>query len=440
MTAGPEADPILCLPHRSTADTIAQLRHDLAGPVPFDPERNQIGPAESRTNPEVALTARVNVLAATYRGDYHTDSFDIARLANQVRAGTEAIWFWGGEDEIRTLRRLLRSGTPDDVPDLELGTVTVLDAQEEFGPGYGELCRSGSTDRTCGAKAPIISRTLGFLDGSEAWLRARYHTLELTSRVRRSEPGVRGGEAIHRIHCRYARSRFWGYAPFYLMQRGVLEQLEYRESNRDPDDVRKALRASNGWSFADPDEASFAAALVRLNYGFDVPAATVPARPRASDHAVSVVMPKTPELVPANHGTVVPLGYGHATPVEPLPASAAVEQVVDSGVCCAVVWVPLEDPGGVGFQAWLSSLGFTLTAVVPPKHTGPASDGVGRRDRVPAFGIWSRPRPGLPIVPPYYADQATDLADEDVVLRYLRARFPEPLTATPRSGDALGPA
>ena len=201
------------------------------------------------------------------------------------------------------------------------------------------------------------------------------------------------------------------------MRGGVIECTELRESNRDPDDVRRALADPAPWWFADPRDAEYAQALCRLNFGRS--AATATGAGQAVSSAARLLMPSHPSLIPANHATVLPV-----TAAAPGLASfpAAVREAEESGVCCVAVRLRLDDPQHAGDQVWLAARGYILTAVSPPKRTWQLRS--GRREPVSAgaVGVWCRARPGLPVVPPHYLQR--DGADdaERAVLSHLRER------------------
>jgi len=410
----------LAVPALSGRDLVSSIRGELAARA-FDARVMLIEPAESRLYPERALRLRLSVLMRTYGDDYHTDSFDLARLTAQVRDGDEAIWFWGSPTEIERARAQLRLPPGAPAADLPIGTVTVLSAETEFGPGHGELCRSGSMDRSTGAVAAILHRMAGYHSGADAPVHDRYHTLLLAARNRASAPSIRGGEAVQHIHCHYVQSRFWGLVPFYVMRGGVIECTELRESNRDPDDVRSALAAPVPWLFADPRDGEYARALCRLNFGTPASIATLAVK-RVSPVPTRLLMPPHPSLFPANHATVKP-----ATTAAPGLAGfpEAVRQAEDSGVCCVAVHLRLDDPQQVNNQAWLAGRGYVLTAVSPPKRTWQLRGGQRELISAAAIGIWCRARPDLPVVAPYYLQHDGADEAERAVLSHLRDRFGE---------------
>jgi hypothetical protein len=192
----------LCKPFRK-ADLIQQDMADELAMIPdFHPDLSWLGPGETSLHPEAAVKIRHQVLMRTYADDYCVDNLDTCVSTLNIERDSEFIWFWGGKDQISKLRCLFQE-TSGVITDLDIGTVTVHDAYEEFGPGYGQLCRAASMDRTLGAKAPILWRTIGYLNGREKALHERYHSLILFSRNRPSSPNVRGGEAVQHIYSQH---------------------------------------------------------------------------------------------------------------------------------------------------------------------------------------------------------------------------------------------
>lgn len=384
----------------------------------FDPNRMLITPAETRRSAARALRLRLSILLQTYAGDYNTDSFDMDRLAHQIERGDEHIWFWGLPDQIARARTELAAAPDDPVPNLALGTVTVLSAEDEFGPGHGELCRSASVDRSATAVPAIARRMIDYHTGADRVVHERYHTLLLAARNRATDSSVRGGEAVQHIHCHHVRSRYWGIVPFYVMQGGVLECTELRESYRDPDEARRAVAEDPPWWFAAKQDAEFARALCRLNYGSPGPV-TGALAPEQGDPTteMAVRIPPSPALVPTNHATVRAEPGG-------LPLAKAVQLAEDSGVCCVAVHVALAEPDRLADQVWLANRGYMLTALSPPKRTWQRSAGQPARPiSVGATGIWCRTRPDLPVVGPYYLHCPGADDDEEAVLVQLRSRL-----------------
>ncbi len=357
----------------------------------FDPQVNFIAPAAVRANPRTAIRARLAILLATYRGDYHTDSFDIERLCRRVERGEEAIAFWGDFECVHRLRSWLVGESPDpsdgDLAELELGTATLLDVGEEIGVGHRELCRGGSTCHSVSAIGAIISSVLR----PEKVLATRqdFHTVISVVRNRQSKPGLAGGAAVHRLYTRELRSSFWGYAPWYVMQGGALELLDYREIYRDSDEVRSAILATPALYVANAGEASFVVDLLELNLGALAlaPAVTSVADANPAEGWRLVSHPQG-ELLAHNHVTAIPVSEG-GLPLEDLLALPSVRDAA-----CVAARLPLS-PDHISDQLRLGRHGFFLTAVSPPKQAAP--------DAV-FFGFWSRPRRDLTLAEPYYLD------------------------------------
>jgi len=412
------SDRVLAHPADTRSNLLTHLRRTLEGRA-FDASTMFIDPAETRRFPGRSVQLRLSVLLRTYRGEYPGDTFEFDRLAERIRRGDEHIWFWGAPDQIAAARTDLRRPDSTPVPDLALGTVTVLSAEDQFGPGHGELCRSGSMDRTVGAVAAIVHRMLGYHSGADRGVHDRFHTLLLTARNRASAPSVRGGEAVQHIHCAHVRSRYWGITPFYLMQGGVVECMELRESNRDPADLRRALTAGGPWWFADRDDAAFAEALTRLNTGEPVSVRTGGGT-GPTDTRSTVTAPRDAKLVPTNHVIVRP---AHADETGGSPFQDAVREAESLGGCTVVVHLPLDTPERTADQEWIARRGYTLTAISPPKRSWQVVAGT-RRDTVTGpTGVWCAIRGDLPVAPPHYVDR-TDLdADEMAVLEHLRRRL-----------------
>jgi len=368
----------------------------------FDPAVNFIAPERARANPLVAIRARLAVLLATYRDDYHTDSFDLERLCRRVEDEEEAIAFWGEPAAVARLGGWLDSASavPDDseLARLELGTATSIDVGERFGPGHRELCRGGSVCRTVSSIGATLSSLLRFF---AADAHDDFHTIVSTVRNRRSEPDVAGGAAIHRLYTREIKSSFWGFAPWYVMQGGVLELLDYREIYRDGDAVHAAILRGGPISLCDEDEANLVESLLELNLR---PSALRPAVElgEATGSATSgwrLEVGEGDDLIAFNQVGVQP------APEDGLPLVELLNTPLARAAACVVARLPLSAAHGAD-QALLRDHGFRLSAMSPPK-------GVRRE---PFVGFWSRPRSGLGVAEPYYfGSSLLDSAEERLV-------------------------
>lgn len=409
------SQPIFCAPYSPKRDLVKGLRRDLRAAGPFRARENFLVPAETSRSPRVSVSARLDILRRVYRGDYHTDSYALERLADCVARGDELIWFWGESGEVAKLRAAMRSRSGR-LSRLKLGTVSVIDSSQEFGDGSGELCRSGSMDRRLGAKVSSLWRVLSYMTGTDSAVCDRYHSLLLVPRVRRSSPGIRGGEAVNAIHRRYVQSRFWGFAPWYVMQGGVLEVLELRECNRDPGDVRRAVLRSAPWIFADEGESRFATALCEISLGArpSLASAVVRAVPR---FRAGLFFPSGRELRRFNPAFLRATGRADSGGA---PFDEKCRELTRAGAACSAVRLRLDEPRQAVAQIWLRRRGFRLTAIVPPKTTWVARDGRRRSVQTPPYGFWCRPRPGLKLELPFYVGESGGTQQERDVLIHLR--------------------
>lgn len=411
-------DRLLCAPYVDRQYLIDKLSNELERSQSSEQQMQFVEPVESSSAPLVAIDARLRILLKAYKDEYHADVVDVKRLAERIGEGRELIWFCGEASNVERLKRAI--GDKSVVEEgVELGTMTVISLEEEFGLGYGEACRYGSAVANSGARAVYMRCAHELMVGASPLLGDRYHTLISTTRNRVGTETIAGGEAVHKIARDYVDSRFWGYAPWYVMPGDVLELLELREVNRDPADVRTALLESSSWHFADPDEAAFATALVRLNFDVHIPH-QVAQHPTAhpSTRTFWCINPPSEELMRYNHGALIELSDTDRVGVS---LSDGIERLEKLSVSCAVVYVSLDDQTSLPAQEELRSQGFRLSAIIPPKKTWVRLPSGQRRNiDTAAIGIWSRPRTDLSVEPPYYFDTLAENDDERVVIDYAR--------------------
>ena len=356
-----------------------------------------IRPEESAANPVLACLLRATVLQRTYGGEYHTDTQDTSRLAEAVRQGIERISFWGDPKAINQVKEWLSSGncpSPESLRSMDIGTASVLDMSSIYGTGYGELSRTGSMCRDYSAESAILGDLSQILFGETGHFRTQ-HTFVALPRNRRSSADVRGGAAIHRMHVRSIGSAFWGIAPWYVMQGGLIEALDYREIYRDPELVialNTAIR--DVWVDSAGSEA-FVRDLLTLNFGEEV-LTSIRTRiagkhtPHSSGWDVCPSAPR--DLIPFCPAIIRPSsGQG-----------MRLEEVVDqaSNAAAIAVYVPLEEAEYASVQHWLADHDFHLTIVIPSKPLN--------NTRTSLIGVWSRTRAGLSWWHPYYLCHTTD--------------------------------
>jgi hypothetical protein len=367
-----------------------------------------ITPEESARNAPLACRLRAAILQRTYRNDYHTDTSDVPRLSQAVREGRERILFWGHPTTISNAREWFATGASPEEAELQVldfGTASTLDLAGVYGSGYAELSRTGSMCMSITADRPIVADLFRLLRGGAEQFRSQ-HSFVALPRNRRTTREVRGGAAVHRMHVRTIGSAFWGIAPWYLMQGGVIEALDYREVYRCPELILDLYSEVRELWFESQEGQAYVGNLVALNFGEEVRAV---AAPRLADKRRKLVSGwKVYYTGPENLRAFCP-AIIRPSNKEGDDLDAIVDQA--SEAAATAVFVPLEQPERASVQYWLARAGFRLTGVVPSKPT--------ERGRTPVTGVWSRSRPEVPWAEPQYLDWQVD-GIENEIINYLR--------------------
>jgi hypothetical protein len=400
MHSRPPAPPVfLGKPLESTAARAERWRALLA-PFARELPRAMLSAEVARADPAVAVRARLRVLLEVYDGDYHTDAHDVARLAEDVEQGREHIFFWGAPAAVAQLRRLLGGaalvGAPSEDAALDLGTATLIDVSAIFGAGVLELTRTGSTSRSMGALAPNLTLLTDLFDQAPHAPQPLAHTVIATPRNRNSDAALRGGAAIQRMHARDLRSAFLGLAPWYEMQRGQIEVLDYRELYRDPSAVRRLIHAAAAPWLADPVDAAYARALIRLTFE-DAPQG----RDAAAAGPASFHIHGAPDAARARHQPLF------IAPGGDLALERAIATAQRRDPACIVVRLPLSRASGAAQRA-LAAAGFLFSALEAPRPQAGARTWIGQ---------WCHVRPGAKLAAPYYVGFAANGCAEDVLRR-----------------------
>ncbi len=160
-----------------------------------------------------AIIARI--VAQCYGPDYPAPTRDSRYLVAALEKGAQTSCVWSMNE----------AGRQAD----QFGTLSLYDADFPFGPGIGELGKSGS--------ASDGSAKYGFALFLQHWLdmaASRYRSFFCTSRncgSRAARQGrVRGGGAVRYLVSKVMKMTQWGYAPWYLMPdsgAGSYEMLDF---------------------------------------------------------------------------------------------------------------------------------------------------------------------------------------------------------------------
>ncbi len=382
--------PFFCYPHFSNDEYLKYLEKMEKKFSVLSIGSAVIKPEQAAKLNERAVIARENILRRVYRGEYYTDSKDIPRLTVKVLEQKELIWFWGEEDQVV---RLI-NGQSDNFDNLSIGTVSVLDASAEFGAGVAEMCRSGST-------SPVkiipsaIDRILDFLTGRSTKKLLDFHTLCLVPRTRTGTDNIRAGKSVNFLHREVLRSRFWGIAPWYVMQGNVIECLEYREINRDIEAVKNSL-ADNVFYFSSETDANYFSSLVQLNFsGLDA-TVNIVGDAASSDYSPTFrlrnSLPK--ELIRYNHLFFdLVSSDGNKAYTDVLDLVSILPEHIDAAV--SVVAVDLTTAASLPLQYLLNKLEFNFLSIIPAKKN--------KFNDSTTSGLWVKTHPGYQVVPPHYS-------------------------------------
>lgn len=373
----------------------------------------EVMPNQSKTFPEKAVQARLRILQRVYRGEYFTDSHDVPRLADQVRREREFIWFWGKPESIAGLLSPIKDVHPSE---MQLGTVSVIDSSNEFGDGFGEICRSGSMS-SVSILPYAIKRILDYLKGAIPTLTSSFHTLVLVPRVRPASGSISGGKSVNTLHRKYIRSRFWGFAPWYVMQGGFLECLEYREVNRSTRDLAAGITAFPYVHIGTQQEADFVQALFSLNFP-DMPVRVIVTEKAGKQSPSRFKQKSAPPfaLLPYNHVTfevLMDTSSEQALTLEQL-------EPIRSGQACTVVNVDLSNQRSVPLQNQLRQAGYRLTCIRPARIIESNTE-CDKGKKFCTYGSWAKPNPRLILAEPFYIGERVGSATEKIILRYLQS-------------------
>lgn len=332
--------------------------------------------------PHAVAVARQAVLMAAYDGDYHMDVCDVDRLAGHVASGQERIFFWGKPDAIAKAKRLFLEGItdPERYEGLALGTASFLQRTDLGYKPLWELSRTGSISLTVGALAPNLAAIQGIFASHP-----EIDKLIATPRNRPPEVGVRSGIAIHRLHQREIGSTFLGFAPWYIMPKGAIELLDYREILSNPDHRPQKVMVGPG-ALEQYELRFLQAVLSQFGLGPD------------GNPTVSLCEDAPAAGAPAWKVVTVDGGQGNQPAFVSTIAKSCgddLRQSLDTaarqGPACVVARLSAGRLDA-GLAAILRRSGFALCALETPPSAG--------EDWIVS---WARPRPGAPIRAPYYA-------------------------------------
>ncbi len=374
---------------------------------------NLLGGEETRLAPKATLLLRISVLLRTYQGDYHTDAFDLDRLSETIRSGVERIFFWGTAAAIQEAKTMLASSELELEKILEdhqllLGTATLIDYSPKQNLQWVELTRTGSVARSVASTIANIQEL--------RQLFASYprdnQVIFSTPRNRKSTAQIRGGAAIHRQHVRELNSAFWGWAPWYIMQGGFLEVLDYREIYQKPQCFFTWLTQQSPLYFHSASAADLAAQLFRLN----IPADQARPECRLKMGAPTPLKGKW-QSTPVKSKSLIPFNPIFIRPSMLPDTGESLEHwlpyATTEGYACTLVELDLEQEETVSVQAYLEEQGFSFVCLrFYPSPTDFTS--------FKLKGQWARLKPDQTLAQPYYLDAKGFHTEEQTLLAQLQ--------------------
>ncbi len=388
--------------------TTIQRRQDwqtvqAAAPAPL--QAHHISGKECRAHPYAALALRTYILLKTYRNDYHTDVFDLDRLAEGIRKEEERIFFWGDPEAVAIGRRFLTTNhrtVPDAMPEIQLGTATILNTSLPEENSIAELTRTGSISQ----QIPSVHSNIEELES--LFRTSGYQVIFSTPRNRTSTPEIRGGAAIQRQHVRALNSAFWGWAPWYIMQGGFLEILDYRELYREPENIAQQLRVLPGLFVHHKTEAKFIADLFALNLGFSPPVSNT-AEGETTGHLQKGW--RIGNVASADLMAFNPVFLCEDETGEKGTFEKAITHLERMPGACHLVELNVCDSKNIRFQKILQQRAFYLVCV--RVH-------VAKNKKIKLIGAWAKQKKTTPVAPPYYLNMQGFSEVENRLLGYLR--------------------
>lgn len=327
------------------------------------------------------------VLAQCYGVDYPGTSLDAASNRKNIANHTQRSVFWAVTDQEWLEERL--------------GTSSMVNADEEFGPGYAEMGKSGSLGDG--------NAKLGYMKFFNEWLEGKsglsdFDSLVTTVRNCPERPGkeypVKSGVGIRVIFLKYLQFQQWGIAPWLLMpddSDGSYEILDLLFKHRDDHQVVDAIK-SIPVSLVGADNRDLLNKFVRLNYGIDIQfeVSETPVHPETySPIGWKLLVPS--EKASKNPIKIVPSPKGNAD------FNDVFDQMNRQSGAMNTIYLPLTQQT-TDIQDMLSREGWVLTGFIP-----------GKKDEdveTPFKGMWSKLTTERPLIRPYYLDHPDELSPD----------------------------
>ena len=327
------------------------------------------------------------VLAQCYGIDYPGTSLDTTSNQKNILNRTQRSVFWAVTDQEWLEERL--------------GTSSMVNADEEFGPGYAEMGKSGSLGDG--------NAKLGYMRFINEWNEGKnglgdFDSLVTTVRNCPERLGkefpVKSGVGIRVIFLKYLQFQQWGIAPWLLMpddSEGSYEILDLLFKHRNDHQVANAI-SSTPVSLVGDENRDLLNQFARFNYGINVQLED--AQSSTGTNADSVIGWKLlvpPEKASKNPIKMVPYPNGDTD------FNAVFKQMNGQSGAMNTIYLPLI-PQTTDIQDMLSGEGWVLTGFIPGKKDGSIE--------IPFKGMWSKLTTKRPLIRPHYIDNADELSPD----------------------------
>lgn len=328
-----------------------------------------VSPEEVGRHAEKYATIIAGIVNECYGSEYPAPTRDSGYLVSALNSRSQLSTVWSLNQESRNAN--------------QYGTLSFYDAGFPFGPGIGELGKSGSPSDG-GAK-------YGFSLFEKHWRAAhkaglKYQSFFCTSRNCGSRPArdgrVRAGAAVRYLVARVMRMTQWGYAPWYLMPdtgSGSYELLDFFVRLPDAMDDHASI-ASATVHVHGADAARFVENIFTNNWG---------RCPRIADRHDAAAPPAGWTVLDEDYQqqkNPAKLIVGPGTDT----FDAAFERLERIASSTSVVILPLTQ-AYLPAQAAIEAKGYTFCAVYPPSAKSS-----------PVQGMWCRLNSSNPIILPKY--------------------------------------
>jgi hypothetical protein len=342
-------------------------------------------PTEVAANAEVAIAVRQALLRRAYGAWPESNSAEFLSDCMRLREARDHICFWGDPEATSQLGSWLsgkESPSASALDRIQLGTLTIRNATDTFGPLHFELMRAASLSTKVPATDAILLQIVEHFSSRHKSQLVIYSSVV---RNRESTPLLRGGAAIHMLHTKHLNSDFLGIVPWLHPADGTVEVADYREMymGNETDRLRKPVL-----NIEYPDEAEFCKTIVE----------SVPRLARCSIQQSSEGSPallSKPRISWRSGHTMIHLESGHYD---------AIEECLDSlnrndSDRPLIAVSSLEDTGNGRLQKMLRSQEFFLSAIIPGSLT---NAGKQKYDEFSVRGIWSHIPKSVSLAEPMY--------------------------------------